>query len=149
MAYTVSFKSKWADFDANKHMRHSAYNDYAAECRIRFFNTHGLPPEFLEKHNFGPILFEENTRFYREIKMGESLSVEVRLSATSNKGERFKMVHHLYREDAILAAEIHVYIAWIDLSKRKLMAPPQEAIEMLQHLEKTEGFEEITLKKRS
>jgi len=149
MGYTVSFKSKWADFDANKHMRHTAYNDYAAECRIRFFNTHGLSPKLFETHNFGPILFEENTRFYREIKMGESLSIDVKLSAASKNGERFKMVHHLYREDAIFAAEIQVYIAWIDLSKRKLIVPPREAIEMLQSIEKTEEFEEIIIKKRS
>ncbi len=148
MAYTVSFKSKWADFDANKHMRHTAYNDYAAECRIRFFNTHGLSPKFLEAHNFGPILFEENTRFYREIKMGEDLSIDLRLSAASKKGERFKMTHRLFREDAILAAEINVYIAWIDLSKRKLMTPPKEAITMLDTLEKTEEFQEIILKKQ-
>ncbi len=149
MAYTIHFKSKWADFDANKHMRHTAYNDYAAECRIRFFNENGLSPEFLEAHNFGPILFEENTRFYREIKMGESLSIDVKLSATSKKGERFKMVHRLYREDHILAAEIWVYIAWIDLSKRKLVIPPKEAIKMLSKLEKTEDFQEIILKNKT
>ncbi len=147
MVYRIKFKSKWADFDANKHMRHTAYNDYAAECRIRFFDAHGLPAKLFETHNFGPILFEENTRFYREIKMGESLSIDVRLSAASKNGERFKMVHRLYREDAILAAEIDVYIAWIDLSKRKLITPPQAAIKMLSELDKTEDFQEIILKK--
>ena len=148
MAYHISFKSKWADFDANKHMRHTAYNDYAAECRIRFFNTHGLPTKLLETHNLGPILFEENTRFYREIKMGESLSIDVRLSAASKNGERFKMAHRVYREDSVLAAEINVYIGWIDLSKRKLKTPPKEAVDMLQSLEKTEEFQEIILKKQ-
>ena len=31
MSYTLEFNTKWADFDANRHMRHTAYNDYAAE----------------------------------------------------------------------------------------------------------------------
>ena len=149
MIYSVSFKSKWADFDANKHMRHTAYNDYAAECRIRFFNLYGLSPEFFEAHNFGPILFEENTRFYREIKMGESITVDLRLTATSKNAERFKTSNRIYKEDGVLAAEINVYIAWIDLSKRKLISPPEEAIKMLSELDKTEDFQEITLKKQS
>ncbi len=146
MIYNVNFKSKWADFDANKHMRHTAYNDYAAECRIRFFNTYGLSPKFFEAHNFGPILFEENTRFYREIKMGESLTVDLKLKATSKNAERFKIINNIYREDGVLAAEIKVYIAWLDLSKRKLITPPKEAIKMLNELDKTKDFQEITLK---
>jgi len=146
MIYSVSFKSKWADFDANKHMRHTAYNDYAAECRIRFFNTYGLSPSFFETHNFGPILFEENTRFYREIKMGENITVNLRLTAASKNAARFKTLNRIYREDGVLAAEINVYIAWIDLSKRKLISPPKEAIKMLNELDKSEDFQEIILK---
>lgn len=146
MIYSISFKTKWADFDANKHMRHTAYNDYAAECRISFFRKHGLSADFFEAQNFGPILFEENTSFRHEIKMGESLTIDLRLTATSKNAERFKMIHRIYKEDGILAAEINVYIAWIDLKKRKLTIPPKDAITMLNNLDKTQNFEEIHLK---
>ncbi len=111
MIYSVSFKTKWADFDANKHMRHTAYNDYAAECRISFFREHGLSAEFFESENFGPILFEENTSFRREIKMGESLTIDMALKASSKHAERFKILHHVYKEDGTLAAKISVFIA--------------------------------------
>ena len=37
MNFKVSFNTKWADFDPNRHMRHTAYNDYAAEVRVRYF----------------------------------------------------------------------------------------------------------------
>ena len=43
MSYTLEFNTKWADFDANRHMRHTAYNDYAAEVRIRYFAYAGFP----------------------------------------------------------------------------------------------------------
>jgi len=147
MTYTISFKSKWADFDANRHMRHTAYNDYAAECRIAYFTSCGLSPEYFETENFGPILFEENTRFYREINMGESLMVDLSLKGTSKNAERFKMLHRIYKENGIVAAEIVVYIAWIDLTERKLIKPPKNAIKMLGKLDKTDNFEEIHLKR--
>ncbi|MDX5585350.1 MAG: hypothetical protein QNK20_10600 [Aureibaculum sp.] len=34
MAYKIDFHTKWADFNANKHMGHTTYNDYAAEIKI-------------------------------------------------------------------------------------------------------------------
>lgn len=146
MIYSISFKTKWADFDANKHMRHTAYNDYAAECRISFFREHGLSAKFFESENFGPILFEESTSFRREIKMGESLKIDMVLKASSKHAERFKILHHVYKEDGTLAAKINVFIAWIDLVKRKLITPPISAIKMLDAVDRTDDFEEILLK---
>nr|WP_299046804.1 thioesterase family protein [uncultured Polaribacter sp.] len=39
MNFEVSFNTKWSDFDPNRHMRHTAYNDYAAEVRVRFLRN--------------------------------------------------------------------------------------------------------------
>ena len=145
MAYKIDFHTKWADFDANKHMRHTAYNDYAAECRIRFFNDNGFPIDQFENEHFGPVLFKEETNFYREIKLGESISIELFLEGMSTKGERFKMFHKIFKEDGTLAAEIKIYAAWLDLIKRKLTNPPVGLIDTFNSLERTENFEEIQL----
>lgn len=145
MAYKIAFHTKWADFDANKHMRHTAYNDYAAECRMRFFKDNGFPIDQFEKHNFGPVLFKEETNFYGEIKLGESIEVALYLEGMSEKGERFKMFHKIFREDGVLAAEIKIYAAWIDLIKRKLTTPPVGIINTLNSLERIENFENIQL----
>jgi len=145
MPYKIKFKTKWADFDANKHMRHTAFNDYAAETRLRFLTENGFSIALMEKHNIGPILFSENTIFKKEIKLGEDIEVELFLEATSKQGERFKIKHILYREDGIIAAIILVYIAWIDISKRKLTTPPKEIMKTLKSIEKTDTFEEIIL----
>ncbi len=147
MSYKIKFHTKWADFDANKHMRHSAFNDYAAEARLRFLNENGFSISLMEEHNIGPVLFSENTIFRREIKLGEDIEVELFLEAASKKGERFKIKHILYRQDGVVAATILVYIAWIDISKRKLTMPPNEIIETFKVLEQTDTFEEIILKK--
>ena len=145
MAYKIDFHTKWADFDANKHMRHTAYNDYAAECRIRFFNDNGFPIDQFEKEHFGPVLFKEETNFYREIKLGESISIELFLEGMSAKGERFNIFHKIFKEDGTLAAEIKIYAAWLDLIKRKLTNPPVGLIDTFNSLERIENFEEIQL----
>ncbi len=149
MVFKIDYHTKWADFDANKHMRHTAYNDYAAACRIRFFNKHGFDVERFEKENFGPILFKEETSFLREIRLGEDISVDLFLEAMSAKGERFKMHHNIYKQDGVLAAKIKVYVAWIDLEKRKLTAPPAGAIKMLKSLQRTENYEDIIIKSKT
>lgn len=147
MSYQITFHTRWSDFDANKHMRHSAYNDYAAECRVRFFNENGFDLDMFEKEHFGPILFREETNFFREVKLGEDITVELFLSGASAKGERFKFYHKIYREDGILAAEIRIYGAWLDLIKRKLTTPPFEMVYVFNALDKSEDFEDIDLKK--
>ena len=146
MAFKKTFKTLWASFDANKHMRHSAYNDYAAECRVRFFNENGFDIDRWEKEHFGPILFTEQTNFLREIKLGDDITVELYLQGLSANAERFKFYQKLIRKDGVLAAEINVYGAWLNLKTRKLFTPPSAMLATCISLEKTDTFEEIILK---
>ena len=147
MIYKCSFPSRWADFDPNNHMRHTAYNDYAAESRVRLFKKYGLSIKEFNRLDIGPILFQENTKFIREISIGDDITVEVFLKGVSDKGERFKFRHHIFRGDGKLAAEIEVFGAWIDLSKRKLTSPPDIIQELARELTRTEDFEIIPLKR--
>ena len=130
MSYKITFKTRWADFDPNNHMRHTAYNDYAAETRVRFFNDNLLTLTELNMQHVGPVLFSENTQFFREITLSEDITVELFLKGQSENGERFKFLHKIYKQNGILAAEIEVYGSWLDLLKRKLakQAPHQAKI---------------------
>lgn len=146
MSFEIKFPTVWANFDANAHMRHTAYNDYAAEVRSRFFMAQGFSLTEFAKHNIGPILFSENTKFFREIKLGENITANLELIAASSKFERFKFKHQIIKENGVVSAEIVVYGAWIDLTRRKLTTPPQEMITIFEGLEKSKGFEIIPLK---
>ncbi len=147
MSFSVGFTSRWADFDPNNHMRHSAYTDYAAEARVRMFNALGLSLTEFNKLNLGPVLFREETIFRREIRLGEDIRVEVFLKGISENGERFKFYHKICKEDGSLAAEVEIYGAWLDLKKRKLTSPPDQVLLTLKDIEKTEDFESIPIKK--
>ena len=144
--FKVSFPTRWADFDPNNHMRHSAYNDYAAESRVRLFNEYGLSLTAFNKLNIGPVLFREETNFWKEIALSDDIVVEVFLKGVSEKGERFKLHHKIFRGDGKLAAEINIYAAWMDLKMRKLCDPPQIVIDTFKQLEKSDDFEIIPIK---
>jgi acyl-CoA thioester hydrolase len=146
MIFEVKFPTIWANFDANAHMRHTAYNDYAAEVRSRFFASQGFSLTEFAKHDIGPILFSENTTFFREIHLGENITTNLELIAASNKFERFKFKHQIIKEDGVVSAEIIVYGAWIDLTKRKLTTPPQAMVDKYKEMPRSEKFEIIPLK---
>ena len=147
MHFKITFTTKWSDFDPNKHMRHTAYNEYAAEVRIRYFRDQNFSIEEFTKHNIGPILFTEETSFRREIHVGENISVDFKLSGVSKKNERWKITHRVFNEQGELSAIIKVYGAWIDLTKRKLTSPPKEAHHLFDMAERSEDFKEIFLSK--
>ena len=148
MNYQVTFATKWSDFDPNRHMRHTAYNEYAAEVRIRYFASQNFSIEEFTKFNVGPILFEESTSFRKEIHLGENITVNLKLSGLSENNERWKITHEVFNEAGKRSAIIKVYGAWIDLEKRKLTAPPKEASYLFLNAEKTDDFEEILLKSK-
>ncbi|OSY87404.1 thioesterase [Tenacibaculum holothuriorum] len=148
MSFTVQFTTRWADFDANVHMRHTAYNDYAAEVRLRYFKKFDITTVDFAKETIGPIIFEENTKFLKEIHLGENITANLKVLALSNKGERWKVQHEIFNEAGKLSAIITVYGAWLDLKKRKLTVPPTRFYEAFATGEKTEDFQEIELKSK-
>lgn len=148
MSFKFTSPTRWSDFDPNNHMRHTAYNDYAAESRVRLFDAYGLSLTEFNRLRVGPVLFKEETNFYREIGIGDSVTVEVFLKGASKLGERFKFIHKVFRGDGVLSAEIEIYGAWIDLNKRKLTTPPDIILDVLQKLTKTDNFEIIPIKQK-
>ncbi|MCK4562221.1 MAG: thioesterase family protein [Flavobacteriaceae bacterium] len=148
MSYKIIFKTRWADFDPNNHMRHSAFNDYAAEARVRFFADHKFSISEFNKQNIGPVLFSENTNFYREINLSEDITVELLLKGISKNGERFKVQHSIFKENGVLAAQIEIFGAWLDLEKRKLTVPPSQIITTFNSLKKSDTFEIIPISKK-
>lgn len=149
MSFQINFTTKWSDFDPNRHMRHTAYNEYAAEVRIRFFAKYKFAMDEFTKFNIGPILFTEETSFRKEILIGENIKVNLKLSGISKNNERWKFTHEVFNEKGQLSAVIKVYGAWIDLTKRKLTAPPKEAANLFLKAEKTTDFEPIVIKSKS
>ena len=149
MEFQITFKTRWSDFDANRHLRHTAYNDYAAETRVRYFKKLGYSINDFAKDNLGPILFKEETSFYKEVHMGEDITIDLRVKAVSSKTERWKLEHQFFNEQGKLAAKIMVYGAWIDLEKRKLAIPTKKFQNLFSSLIKTNDYEDIIIRSKT
>lgn len=125
--------------DPNFHLRHSVYYDFGAQLRTEFLFSHGLTAEVMQQHQFGPVLFREEAIFRKEIRFGDSLTMNLLVVSLTRDGARFAMRHEMRRQDA-LCATITVEGAWIDLQKRKLTAPPDLARQVLEQIPQAEDF---------
>jgi len=116
----------WSQIDANQHMRHTAYADFAAQARLAMLDSLGLRPSVLYSYNIGPVLFREELIYLREVGLNEHIKVTCEISKSRVDGSRWSIRHDLYRGDGVKAAIIIADGAWIDMEKRKLAVLPAE-----------------------
>ena len=133
----------WSQIDANRHLRHSAYADFAAQARSNLFNHKGLSLEEFSKYQLGPILFKETISYFKEIKMDEIVKVSVELTKHHITKSRFSFRHVIYKENGLKCATIEVDGAWMDLEKRKLAIIPAEWKKIFDDMPKSKDFIEI------
>jgi acyl-CoA thioester hydrolase len=61
----------WAQIDANRHMRHSAYADICAQARSNMLNKMGFSLDKFAEFHIGPILFREELIYFKEVHLDE------------------------------------------------------------------------------
>lgn len=138
--YNKTFSVLWADLDPNFHMRHTAYNDYAAQVRLAFLSEHGFPLRRLKELNLGPVLFSEKTDFLREVGADDILTVTLKAAGVNSDGRKWKMRHEIFKSDGVKAAIVQVDGAWFSTETRKLVVPPTDLKNLFNQLTKTEDF---------
>jgi acyl-CoA thioester hydrolase len=134
---------RWSDLDANFHLRHSVYYDYAAFARMQYLQQHAITAQFMQEHHFGPIIFREEALFKKEIKMEDAIYINLELIKATPGFDRWTIQHHVYKNDNILAAIITVDGAWLDTIKRKLTVPPEKAVQTFEAMPRPVTFEWI------
>jgi acyl-CoA thioester hydrolase len=142
-SFSKTFTILWADLDPNRHMRHTAYNDYAAQVRVAYFTETGMDLDEMLKQNIGPVLFREETRFFKEIHMNEIIRVEFQVGQTRKDGSKWRIVQNVFNTADDLSAIITVEGAWLDLNKRRITVPPAQIAHCLTVAPRTEDFEWI------
>ncbi len=124
--FARSFVIRWADCDANGHLRNTCYSEYAIEVRMAFLAAHGFGlPEF-RKHGVGPVLLREEIDYLRECHMGEEVKVDFTWTGRSEDDSRFRIAHDLWKPGGKLAARLVVFGGWLDMTTRRLRPPPPE-----------------------
>lgn len=124
--FLLPVELRWADLDPNWHVRHSAYYDYGANCRVSFLDRGGITAQFMHKEGFGPIIFREECVFKKELLAGDRLSIDISLLAARRDFSRWTIQHQIFKNGEILAAVLTLEGAWLDTGKRKLCVPPEQ-----------------------
>lgn len=141
IAQTIQIR--WADIDANRHLRHSVYYDYGAAMRMNVLSQQGLTTKKLEEFGIGPVLFREEALFKREIVFEDQITLSLELVKTTEDYGRWSLRHHFTKADGTLAAILNLDGAWIDLNKRKLAVPNEFVRNIFENFPKSPDFEMI------
>ncbi len=112
----------WSQVDANQHMRHSAYADFAAQARVELLDLMGLSAKYLHAHKIGPVLLKEELTYYKEVNLSERIKVSCELISCKSDASRWRIQHEIFKQNGVKAANVFVEGAWIDMTKRKLTA---------------------------
>jgi acyl-CoA thioester hydrolase len=133
----------WGDMDFNSHMRNTAFLDKSADVRLMFFSEHGFPMEDLIRRRIGPVIRKDELEYFREVRLLEELRVSVVLAGLAEDGSRFLLRNVFWRADGQLAATVTSSGGWLDLTLRKLVAPPEGLLAALRSLPRSDDFQQL------
>jgi acyl-CoA thioester hydrolase len=137
----------WANLDANRHMRNTAYSEFATHGRVDYFKRHGYSLDVLAAESIGPILLKEEVCYFREVQMQEKLRITVSLKRSTKNYDRYTISQDILKENGKKAARVIVDGAWMNLDTRALILPPQKLIEkIILNLPKTVDYEVVSFR---
>lgn len=138
--YTKKLYAGWADMDFNSHMRNTAYLDKTADVRQMFLIEHGFPVEEFLRLGIGPVVMKDEIEYFKEVRLQQVITVTYMLAGQALDGSRFLLRHEILRPDGQLCARVTSAGGWLDLAERKLVAPPQQLLAVMNLIEKTNDF---------
>ena len=142
--YYKEFDIRWNDIDANRHLANSAYLNFMSHTRMGYMIENGVGHKEMVQYNIGPVVFEEQVFFFKEIFQGKPIRVSFELGGASKDGMFFKFIHNFYDHKGKNLARGIMKGAWIDLKTRKTCALPNPLMPMLDAAHKTSDFTILT-----
>ncbi len=143
MRYTKIFIVRWSDADVNGHMRNTSYSEYATDVRMSFFADRGWPHARFEETRLGPVLLREELDYLRELRLGDTVEVDLTCVGLSPDGSRMLLAHDFWRPGSKKVARVVISGGWLDLETRRLVVPPPPLQEVFAAMPRGEGFEEL------
>ena len=140
-AYSKTYRIRFSDIDANRHVNNAAYIDATGELRYEFFAENGFPPERFEQLGIGPVYTKITIQFLREVLLGETVTVTFTLTGLSPQGMFWKVHHDIFKSNGKKAVSMDVEGAIFDLTTRKPVPSNEELMRVFQLLQRSEDFE--------
>jgi acyl-CoA thioester hydrolase len=137
------FRVGWADVDFNAHMRNSAFLDRASDTRMLYFDSLGLGVKELMRMRLGPVIMRDEIEYFRELRLLEQFKGTHQVAGLAPDCSRYRLRNEFWKTDGQLACRITSTGGYLDLDKRKLIAPPPEVQEVLRAIARTGDFQEL------
>ena len=137
--FSTTHFAGWGDMDFNSHMRNTAFLDKSADVRLMFFRETGFSSEEFHRLRIGPVIRRDEMEYFKEVRLMEEMRVTLAAAGLADDGSRFKLRNEFWLGEK-LAARVTSEGGWLDLDKRKLVAPPEKLMAALRLLARTEDF---------
>ncbi len=141
--YAKDFTVRWADCDANGHMRNTAYSEYAIDVRVAYLAEHGFGFDRMAEVGVGPVILREEIDYLRELRMSETVRVDMAILGLSPDFARFRFAHDFTKHGGKPCARIVLAGGWLDHRTRRLVAAPEPLAAVLRGMPRGEGYEEL------
>ena len=139
--YSNTYGIRWSDLDANGHVNYAVYIDAAGDLRYRFFIEHGFPPEKFSELGIGPVYTTIHAEFFREVRMGETVTITYALSGLSPSGARWKVQHNILKSNRKKAVSLGIEGTILNLTTRRPSLPTPELLRTFNLIPRASNFE--------
>ncbi len=139
--YAVTYEIRWSDLDANGHVNYSTYIDATADLRYRFFAEHGFPTEKFLEMGIGAVYVAIEARFYREVTVGETITIDIALMGLSPKGTRWKVQHDVLKANGKRAVSLAIEGTVLDLNSRRVVPLSPELMAIIERIPRAKQVE--------
>ncbi len=141
--YSKTLFASWADMDFNSHMKNTAFLDKSADVRMMYFADHGFPVEEFARLRLGPVVMKDEVEYRKEVSLLQQITVTLAVAGQSADGSRFLLRNEILRLDGTLCARVTSAGGWLDLTARKLVAPPEALHAAMKSLPQTNDFTDL------
>jgi acyl-CoA thioester hydrolase len=139
--YSKTYEIRWSDLDANGHVNYAVYIDSAGDVRYDFFIEHDFTPEKFTELGIGPVYTTIHAEFFREVRMGESITITFALSGLSASGTRWKAHHEILKSNGKKAVVLEIEGVILNLTTRQPAMPTSDLLQTFNLIPRTADFE--------
>lgn len=140
--FIFSISPRWSDLDANQHVRHNAYADWATHSRTEWLNAHGFSLKKMTELKVAPVIFEESTKYFKEIHLGDNITIDLQLVGLNHDASRYHM-RQIFRRGEEVCAQYEIKGAWMNIESRRIAPPPPQLLEATANMIRTEDYADI------
>jgi acyl-CoA thioester hydrolase len=139
--FTKTYDVRWYDVDGVRHIRPSAFIDFAADSRFAALTEAGLGSDWEQRWGVTLSARRDEIAYHSELRYGDKVNVETRVSGLSPDASGWRFDHELRRSDDLLCAVIRCTGTFVAPGIDQTTAPPPLVATALRGLARTADFD--------